>query len=199
MDPRIEKLTRDAIKTIEKLGAVIQEMSLPHTEYAMSCYYILVPSEVSSNLSKFDGIRYGKEREIFGAEAKRRIILGTYTLSSGYYDAYYLKAAKVRSLIKQDFDEAFKKVDIILAPTSPSLPFKIGEKVDDPLQMYLSDILVCPINIAGIPSLNVPCGFIQNLPVGMQIIGPQFGEKLLYQVGSAFEKETQYYKVEAKI
>ncbi len=199
MDTKIEKLTREAIKIIEKLGAVIRDVSLPHTDYAMACYYILVPSEISSNLSKFDGIRYGSERETFGAEAKRRIILGTYTLSSGYYDAYYLKAAKVRSLIKQDFDNAFKDVDIIVAPTSPSLPFKIGEKANDPLQMYLSDIFVCPINIAGIPSLNVPCGFINNLPVGMQIIGPQFEERLLYQVGSAFESETQFYKVHPKI
>lgn len=194
IDPAIEKLTQSAIKQFQTLGATVTQISLPHTEYAMASYYILIPAEVSSNLARFDGIRYGNERETFGAEAKRRIILGTFTLSSGYYDAYYLKAAKVRALIKQDFEEAFKKVDVLVAPTSPTPPFKIGEKTDDPLQMYLSDIFVCPINLAGIPSLNVPIGFTGSLPVGMQIIGPKFSEEILYQTAFSYEAETQYYK-----
>lgn len=194
MDKSIEKNTALALKTIEKLGVKVKKISLPHTKYAMACYYILVPSEVSSNLARFDGIRYGGKRELFGDEAKRRIMLGTYALSAGYYDAYYLKAAKVRNLIKQDFENAFKEVDIIIAPSSPTLPFRIGEK-KDPLQMYLSDIFMCPVNIAGIPSLNVPCGFSKKgLPIGMQIIGPQFSEELLYKVGFLYEEETMFYK-----
>lgn len=190
----ISQITQDAIDKLKDMGAVITEISLPHTDVAMSCYYILVPSEVSSNLARFDGVRFGEKRDFFGAEAKRRIMLGAYTLSSGYYDAYYLKAAKVRRLIKQDFENAFQNVDIIIAPSSPSLPFKIGEKTDDPLQMYLSDVFLCPINLAGVPSLNIPCGFVGELPVGMQIIGPHFKEELLFQVGHQFEKETEYYK-----
>lgn len=199
IDKRIEDLTMKAIKQYEKMGAEIKKISLPHTEYALACYYVLVPSEISSNLARFDGIRYGEKRELFGDEAKRRIMLGTYTLSSGYYDEYYLKATKVRALIKQDFENAFKDVDILIVPSSPSLPFKIGEKSNDPLKMYLSDILLCPINIAGVPSLNIPCGFVDNLPVGMQIIGPQFSEQLLFQIGHAYEKETQWYKQKPKL
>ncbi|MFH0863695.1 MAG: Asp-tRNA(Asn)/Glu-tRNA(Gln) amidotransferase subunit GatA [Candidatus Gottesmanbacteria bacterium] len=199
MDHKVEKITHEAIKKMETLGAKIKNISLPYTEYAIACYYILVPSEISSNLARFDGIRFGNERETFGDEAKRRIMLGTYTLSAGYYDAYYLRACKLRSLIKKDFESAFKIVDIILAPSSPTLPFKIGEKADNPLQMYLSDILMCPINIAGIPSLNVPCGFSENLPIGMQIIGPQFSEGLLFQVGYAYEQETEWFKIRPKL
>ena len=199
VDKKIEKLTFSAIKKIEALGAKIKSVSLPHTEYAMACYYILVPSEISSNLARFDGIRYGLSRETFGDEAKRRIMLGTFTLSAGYYDAYYLKAQKVRTLIKRDFDEAFKKVDIIIAPASPTMPWPLGEKIDNPLQMYLSDVFLCPVNIAGVPSLNLPCGFINGLPVGMQIIGPQFREDLLFQAGFAYEQETQWYKTKPKI
>ena len=199
MDPRIKDLTLQAVEKLRSMGSVVQQISLPHTDVAMACYYILVPSEVSSNLARYDGVRYGGPRSLFGAEAKRRIMLGTYTLSSGYYDAYYLKAAKVRRLIKQDFEEVFKKVDVMIAPSSPTLPFKIGEKVNDPLQMYLSDILLCPINIAGVPSLNVPCGFIDGLPVGMQIIGPHFKEELLFKVGHRFEQETEYYKTKPKL
>jgi len=190
----VSKVTQEALDTFKKMGAIIEEVSLPHTDVAMACYYILVPSEVSSNLARFDGVRFGEKREVFGAEAKRRIMLGAYTLSSGYYDAYYLKAAKVRRLIKQDFEEVLQKVDVIVAPSSPSLPFKMGEKADDPLQMYLSDIFLCPINLAGVPSLNVPCGFVGELPVGLQIIGPHYKEELLYQVGHQFEKETEFYK-----
>ncbi len=199
IDKEVENATQEAIKKLANMGAKIKNISLPHTSYAMACYYILVSSEVSSNLARFDGIRYGRERAIFGDEAKRRIMLGTYTLSSGYYDAYYLKAAKVRTLIKQDFEKAFKEVDVIIAPTSPTVAFKIGEKTSDPLKMYLSDILTCPVNIAGVPSLNVPAGFVDGLPTGIQIIGPQFSEELLYQVGYVFERETQYYKVKPKI
>lgn len=195
LDSKVNNSIKDSLKVLEKLGATIKEISLPHTNYAMAAYYILVPSEVSSNLSRYDGIRYGETREIFGAEAKRRIMLGSYTLSSGYYDAYYLKAAKVRTLIKQDFEKAFKDVNVLITPTSPTLPFKIGEKTDDPLQMYLSDIFLCPVNLAGIPGLSVPSGFVNNLPVGMQIIGPQFSEELLYKVAYLFEQETQYYKI----
>ncbi len=195
----VEAATYGAIKKLESLGAKIKNISLPHTPYAMACYYILVSSEVSSNLARFDGIRYGQKRNIFGDEAKRRIMLGTYTLSSGYYDAYYLKAARVRTLIRGDFEKAFKEVDVILAPTSPTVAFKIGEKTSDPLKMYLSDILTCPVNIAGVPSLNVPAGFVDDLPTGIQIIGPQFSEELIYQVGQAFEEETKYYKVGPKL
>jgi len=195
LDNKVNNSIKDSFKILEKLGATIKEISLPHTDYAMAAYYILVPSEISSNLSRYDGVRYGGAREIFGAEAKRRIMLGSYTLSSGYYDAYYLKAAKVRTLIKQDFENAFKKVNVVIAPTSPTLPFKIGEKTSNPLQMYLSDIYLCPVNLAGIPGLNVPSGFVDGLPVGMQLIGPQFSEELLYKVAYLFEQETQYYKI----
>ena len=194
LEPEIKDLTLNAIKTLEKLGAKVIEITLPHTEYGVAAYYIIQPSEVSSNLARYDGIRFGNSRDSFGAEAKRRIILGTYTLSSGYYDAYYLKAMKVRRLIKEDFDKAFKNVDVLICPTSPSLPFKLGEKISDPLQMYLSDILTVTQNLAGVPSLNVPCGFVNNLPVGMQIVGPHFSEKLLYQAGYAYEQETKWYE-----
>jgi aspartyl-tRNA(Asn)/glutamyl-tRNA(Gln) amidotransferase subunit A len=195
LDNKVNNSIKNSLKVLEKLGATVKEISLPHTDYAMAAYYILVPSEVSSNLSRYDGVRYGGTREIFGAEAKRRIMLGSYTLSSGYYDAYYLKAAKVRTLIKQDFEKAFREVDILVGPTSPTLPFKLGEKVDDPLKMYLSDIFLCPVNLAGIAGLSVPSGFVNGLPVGMQLIGPQFSEELLYKAAYLFEQETQYYKI----
>ena len=199
LDPKIKQLTKEAIKTLENLGAIVYEVSLPHTEYGVATYYIIQPSEVSSNLARYDGIRFGFGREKFDSEAKRRIILGTFTLSSGYYDAYYLKAMKVRRLIREDFTKAFKKVDVLICPTSPTLPFKIGEKTSDPLTMYLSDIYTTSMNLAGIPSLNVPCGFIDNLPVGMQIVGPDFSEKLLYQVAYAYEQETNWYQKQPEI
>jgi aspartyl-tRNA(Asn)/glutamyl-tRNA(Gln) amidotransferase subunit A len=190
-------------KAIEKLvsqGARAVDVSLPHTEYAMACYYILVPSEISSNLARFDGLRYGQTREKFGAEAKRRIMLGTYALSAGYYDAYYRKAQKVRALIKKDFEQAFKKVDLLVGPNSPTPAFKLGEKVDDPLAMYLSDILVCPVNIAGIPGLNVPCGFSSTgLPIGMQIIGPQFSEGLILKAAHQYEQATPWHQRKPKL
>ena len=194
IDKGVREVTMTAIGKLESLGMRVEEISLPHTEYAMACYYVLVPSEISSNLSRYDGVRFGATRDTFGAEAKRRIMLGTHALSAGYYDAFYHKAAKVRTLIKQDFEKALEKVDVILAPVSPTPPFKLGEKVNDPLAMYLSDIFVCPVNIAGVPALSVPCGFAGILPIGLQIIGKQFGEQLLYQVASAYENETEWYK-----
>lgn len=199
MDDSIRRVTETAIRALKKLGAETVSVSLPHTKYAMACYYVLVPSEISSNLARFDGIRYGHVRETFGQEAKRRIMIGTYALSAGYYDAYYLKAAKVRTLIKKDFDDAFNKVDALVVPSSPNAPFKIGEKTADPLSMYLSDIFMCPVNIAGVPALNVPCGFVDDLPVGMQIIGPQYGEEKLYQIAAAYEKENEWYKIKPKL
>jgi len=194
LDLGIREKIISAVKILEKLGAEVFDVSLPHTEYGVATYYIIQPSEVSSNLARYDGIRFGHTREKFGDEAKRRIILGTYTLSAGYYDAYYLKAMKVRRLIREDFEKVFKKVDVLICPTSPTPPFKLGEKITDPLSMYLADIFtVCP-SLAGVPSLNLPCGFINNLPVGMQIVGPDFSEKLLYQVGYAYEAETKWYQ-----
>ncbi|MCL4382622.1 MAG: Asp-tRNA(Asn)/Glu-tRNA(Gln) amidotransferase subunit GatA [Patescibacteria group bacterium] len=203
IDRRIEETIKKAVKKLEALGAKIIEVSLPHTEYALAVYYIIQPSEVSSNLARYDGIRFGLTRDEFGDEAKRRIMLGTYTLSAGYYDAYYLKAMKVRTLIKKDFAEAFNKVDVLIAPTSPNLPWKLGEKVADPLKMYLADILTVTANLAGIPGLSLPCGFVEEkgcqLPVGMQILGPHWSEKLLFQVGHAYERETNFFKIKPKL
>ncbi len=199
LEPKIKTLILEALKKLENLGAKILEVSLPHTEYGVATYYIIQPSEVSSNLARYDGIRFGNKRESFGAEAKRRIILGTYTLSSGYYDAYYLKAMKVRRLIRKDFTDVFSKVDALICPISPSTPFKIGEKSADLLQMYLADIYTVNPSLAGIPSLAVPSGFSEDLPVGMQIIGPDFSEKLLYQIGFAYEQETKWYEREPNI
>jgi len=202
----LDKDTREAleksVKVLEDLGAQIVEVSLPNTEYAIATYYIIQPSEVSSNLARYDGIRYGNDRSSFGKEAKRRIMLGTFTLSSGYYDAYYKKAMQVRTLIVDDFTKAFEKVDpdsigvdALVAPVSPTPPWKFGEKANDPLQMYLSDALTVPINLAGVPALSVPAGFSSNkLPIGIQFIGPHFSEKLLFQIGNNFEKKTEFYK-----
>ena len=203
LDTKVKDLILSAVKKLESLGAEIVEISLPHTEQGIATYYIIQPSEVSSNLARYDGMRFGNTRDAFGQEAKRRIILGTYTLSSGYYDAYYLKAMKVRRLMREDFTNAFNPsadgVDVIIAPTSPTPPFKLGEKTNDPLAMYLSDIFTPTINLACVPSLNVPCGFLQGLPMGMQIIGPDFSEKLLYQVAYAYEQETKWYETKPKI
>jgi len=194
LDQKIKQLILEAVKKLEKLGSNVDNISLPHTEYGVATYYIIQPSEVSSNLARYDGVRFGRTREQFGSEAKRRIILGTYTLSSGYYDEYYLKAMKVRRLIRNDFIKAFQKVDVIICPVSPTLPFRLGGKVNNPLQMYLADIFTVTANLAGVPSLAVPCGFINGIPVGMQIIGPDFSEKLLYQVGHTYEQETKWYE-----
>lgn len=193
IDREVEEAVRKVAKTFEKCGVEISEVSLPHTKYANSVYYIVQPAEVSSNLGRYDGIRYGNDRNSFGSEAKRRIMLGTYVLSAGYYDAYYLKAMKVRSKIVADFDKAFDKVDAIIAPVSPTPPFKLGEKASSPLQMYLADILTVAGNLAGIPGLAIPSGFTQNgLPLGFQLLGPRFSEYVLFQLGKLYEKAVDY-------
>ena len=208
IEPEVRKVIEEAIKKIEKEGAKIEEISLPHTKYALACYYIVATSEASANLARYDGIKYGKSEirnqksevhnlmdvylktrgEGFGQEVKRRIMLGTYALSAGYYEAYYLRAQKVRTLIKQDFEKNFEKVDFILTPVSPFLPFKIGEKIDDPLKMYLSDIFTVSSNLAGLPALSLPCGKVGELPVGVQIIGKPFSEPAIFQLGKFLEK-----------
>ncbi len=213
IDKDVELAVKGAIEKLENLGATIEEVSLPHTEYAVATYYIIAPAEASSNLARYDGVEYGyrakgegvdkdllgmyedTRKEGFGAEVKRRIMLGTHTLSSGYYDAYYLKAQKVRTLIKQDFDKAFKGFDILVTPTSPTPAFKIGEKIDDPLQMYLSDIFTIPTNLAGLPAMSLPCGLSKNgLPIGLQLIGNYFDEGRILQVAHAFEQSTDFHK-----
>jgi len=205
INPGVEKMIKDFIKKIESQGSEVIEISLPHTKYAIPCYFLVSSSEASANLSRYDGIKYGKsnmqEEELniidtylktrghgFGNEVKRRIMLGTYALSSGYYDAYYLRAQKVRALIKQDFEKAFEKVDIILTPTSPFTAFKIGEKVENSLSMYLADVFTAPTSMAGLPALSIPCGEIENLPVGLQIIGKSFREDEIFKAASLFEK-----------
>lgn len=191
----------ESLKVLRSLGAEIVDVSLPHTDAGIAVYYILQTSEVSSNLARYDGIRYGHDRSEFGKEAKRRIMLGTFTLSSGYYDAYYKKGMQVRTLIIKDFTDTFTKVDALVAPVSPTPPWKFGEKANDPLAMYLSDALTVTINLAGVPALSVPAGFSTltssgqvKLPIGIQFIGPHFSEKLLFQIGNQFEKKTEYYK-----
>lgn len=188
IETEVKNITKEAIEKLKSLGAIISSVSLPYTDYAMSCYYILVPSEISSNLARYDGVRFGNDRSKFGDEAVRRMMIGTYALSSGYYDAYYKTAQKVRSLIKKDFDNVFNEVDVMVIPSSPSVPFKIGEKSTDPVSMYLADIFMCPVNIAGVPAINVPCDFVSKLPVGLQFVGPQFKEERLYSIASAYEQ-----------
>lgn len=200
LDPEVEKTIKTAIEVLRKEGAKIVDVSLPLTKYGIAAYYLIASSETSSNLARFDGIRFGRAREAFGPEAKRRIMLGTYALSAGYYDQYYLKAQKVRSLIKQDFDKAFAKCDVLLGPVSPVLPFKFGEKVEDPLQMYLVDIYTVLVNLAGIPSLALPAGFSSSgLPIGMQIMGPQFSEGLLLSIGYNYERLTEWHRQNPKL
>ncbi|MCF6155755.1 MAG: Asp-tRNA(Asn)/Glu-tRNA(Gln) amidotransferase subunit GatA [Candidatus Brocadia sp.] len=205
----VHKALKDALKVYERLGAKVIDISLPHTEYAVAVYYIVANAEASSNLARYDGVRYGHRTseshgiidmycrtrsEGFGNEVKRRIMLGNYALSSGYYDAYYLKASKVRNLIKNDFDIAFEEVDCIICPTSPVPAFKIGERANNPLEMYLSDIYTIPANLAGIPGISIPCGFSREaLPIGMQILGKHFEEKKLLQIAYAFERETDFH------
>jgi len=184
----VAEAIKKAISRLESLGAKIIEISLPRTKEAISVYYLIMPSEVSANLSRYDGIRFGSSRDKFGPEVKRRIMLGTYALSAGYYDAYYLKAAKVRTLISQEFKGAFKKVDVIVGPVSPVLPFKIGERVDNPLQMYLADILTVPVNLAGLPGISIPCGLVSGLPVGLQIIADHWQEGKIFNVAYAYEQ-----------
>lgn len=204
----------DALKVLEKEGATWEEVSLPHSKYALATYYLLSSSEASANLARFDGVRYGyrtpnaenliemykKTRaEGFGEEVKRRIMLGTFALSSGYYDAYYKKAQKVRTLIKQDFEKVFEQYDVIVGPTTPTPAFKIGENTTDPLTMYANDILTIPVNLAGVPAISVPCGFDKGLPLGLQIIGRHFDERTVYKVAHAFEQATDFHKQQPQL
>lgn len=214
MDPVVDASVKAAIRQLESLGAIPVEVSLPHTGYAVATYYLLATSEASSNLARYDGVKYGfrepgidlldmymKTRATgFGPEVKRRIILGTYALSSGYYDAYYKKAQQVRTLIKRDFENAFGTVDLIVTPTSPTAAFKVGEKADDPLQMYLSDIFTISVNLAGVPGISVPCGFTPDtLPIGMQLIGKHFDEATILKVAYAYEQSTEWHKRKPKL
>ena len=206
IDQRVKEIIKDRIKDFELSGASIEEVSLPHTDYALATYYIVMTAEVSSNLARYDGIKYGKSlaesdritnlldvyfetrKEFLGEEVKRRIMLGTYCLSVGYYEAYYLQAQKVRTLIKKDFEKAFKKVDILLTPTSPTPPFKLGERLENPLTMYMADVLTVSANLAGLPAISLPAGEIDKLPVGLQLIGPAFSENFLLSVAQLAQK-----------
>lgn len=192
VDSVVSENVQSAINILKKAGFVFKSVKLPTTKQAISVYYIIQPAEVSSNLGRFDGIRFGNDRKSFGTEAKRRIMLGTFVLSSGYFDAYYKKATQVRTLIISEFDKVFENVDLLIAPVSPTPPFKIGDKVNDPLKMYLSDVLTVPANIAGIPALSVPFGKYSGLPLGFQLMGPRFSEELLFSVASKFESLTDY-------
>ena len=208
MDPEVEAAVRDAIKTLEKLGARCEPVSLPHTEYGLAAYYLIAPAECSSNLARYDGVKYGlrvpRARDIvdmysktraqgFGREVKRRIMLGTYALSAGYYDAYYGKAQRVRTLVRRDFQQAFERVDLIVAPTTPNVAFKLGEK-EDPLQMYLNDVFTIPVNLAGLPGLSMPAGFTRiGLPIGLQLIGRPFDEPTLLRAAYAYERATEWH------
>ncbi|MDD2553296.1 MAG: Asp-tRNA(Asn)/Glu-tRNA(Gln) amidotransferase subunit GatA [Desulfotomaculaceae bacterium] len=209
IDPAVRGVVLKAMEKLESLGAVVEYTTLPHTEYALPTYYLIAQAEASSNLARYDGVRYGirakgsedvidmfmKTRsQGFGHEVKRRIMLGTYALSTGYYDAHYLKALKVRTLIKEDFDRAFKKYDLLLSPVSPTTAFRIGEKIDNPLQMYLSDICTISVNLAGIPGLSIPCGFAGGLPVGLQLMGRHFDEGTMFRAAYTFEQNTDYHK-----
>ncbi|MHA7628496.1 Asp-tRNA(Asn)/Glu-tRNA(Gln) amidotransferase subunit GatA [Corallococcus sp. M7] len=215
MDPEVAGTLRASLEELEKLGATLVDVSLPHTKYALATYYLLASSEASSNLARYDGIRYGQRakdarglKELytqtrgqgFGAEVKRRIMLGTYALSAGYYDAYYLRAQKVRTLIREDFTKVFQQVDAIVSPTSPVPAFKLGAKVDDPLSMYLMDVYTLPCNLAGLPGLSVPCGFTQGgLPIGMQLLGRPFDEARLLRIARAFEREHDFFRRAAPV
>jgi aspartyl-tRNA(Asn)/glutamyl-tRNA(Gln) amidotransferase subunit A len=210
IDPQVARSVEEAVAVLKKMGARIVEISLPHSAYALAVYYIIAPCEASSNLARYDGVKYGFRAggtqdlldmyqetrwQGFGAEVKRRIMLGTYALSAGYYDAYYLKASRVRTLIRQDFEKAFEKCEAIVLPTAPTPAFKIGEKVEDPLQMYLSDILTIPCNLAGLPGLSLPCGFSkEGLPIGLQIVGNLFQEEKILRVAYTFEKNTEHHR-----
>lgn len=214
MQPEVQQTVRAAIRDLEKQGAVLTDISLPHTEYAVAVYYIVATAEASSNLARYDGMRYGyrapgkdlidtymlTRQQGFGPEVKRRVMLGTYALSAGYYDAYYLKAQRVRSLIKKDFAEAFLRCDAIVTPTSPTTAFKLGEKIQDPLQMYLSDIYTISVNLAGLPALSLPCGFDSTgLPIGLQIIGKHFDEPTVLRLAYAYEQSTGWHETKPRI
>ena len=210
----VKDALKKAVKKYEELGAKIEEVSLPSFEYAVSTYYLIAPAEASSNLARFDGVKFGHRsknapdlmtmylntrQEGFGPEVKRRIMIGTYALSAGYYDAYYLKALKVRTLIKKDFEKAFEKCDVLVSPTSPTVAFNIGEKANDPLAMYLSDIATIPINLAGVPAISIPCGMSQGLPIGMQLIGKIFDEETLLRTAYTYEQNTEWHKGKPKL
>ncbi len=215
MQPEVAAAMEIAIAKLEELGASVERgVSLPSTPYALAVYYIIAPSEASANLARYDGVKYGfsfqgtdsmweameKTRQFgFGPEVKRRIMLGTYALSAGYYDAYYLKAQKVRTLIRMEFDKAFEKYDALITPTSPTVPFKAGEKGDDPLAMYLSDVCTLPINIAGVPAISIPAGFASGLPIGMQIIAKPFAEETIFRIAHAYEQATGWQKMNPKV
>jgi len=206
----VEQTVRKAIEQLQSMGAEVEEISCPRFRYGLPTYYIIAPSEASANLARYDGVKYGLRTEAtdslmsmytqtraqgFGAEVKRRIMVGTYALSAGYYDAYYLKAQKVRTLIKQDFERAFEQVDVLVCPTAPNTAFKAGERTEDPLSMYLTDLMTIPVNLAGLPALSVPCGFDdQGLPIGLQLIGNVLQEELLLQVAYAYEQSTPWHE-----
>lgn len=208
MDPEIKKVVMDAVGEFEKAGSEIVEISLPHAEYALATYYIIMPAEASSNLGRYDGLRYGYHScgenlietysrtrgEGFGKEVQRRVMLGSYTLSAGYYDAYYRKALQVRTLLKQDFDEALKQVDLIITPTSPSVAWGLGEKFNDPLTMYLSDIYTITANLVSVPAMSIPCGFVNDLPVGLHLVAKHFHEYTLYKAGAFYQSKTDWHK-----
>jgi len=204
VEPAVAASVRSAVDRLASLGAEVGEAALPHAEYALSAYYLIAPSECSSNLARYDGVRYGHRAagahedsiammfatrgEGFGPEVKRRIMLGTYALSAGYYEAYYGQAQKVRTVISREFADAFERFDVLVSPTSPTVAFRIGEKAENPLAMYLADVLTIPPNMAGLPSLSIPCGLSEGLPVGLQLIGPQFSENTLFRAGHALEQ-----------
>ncbi len=208
MEPDVERAVRDALAELERQGAALVDISLPSTDHGLAVYYIIQPAEASSNLARYDGVRYGlrvegrdlletyrrTRGEGFGPEVKRRMILGTYALSAGYYDAYYVKAQKVRTLIKAEFDRAFERCDAIVTPTSPTVAFRIGQKVDDPLAMYLNDVFTLPGNIAGLPGISVPCGFSDGLPIGLQVMASSFQEATLFRVAAAYERATGFHE-----
>ena len=214
MEKKVRSAVLEATSVLEDLGASLEEVSLPSTPYALACYYILALSECSANLARYDGVKYGfsyqdtanmweameKTRQYgFGAEVKRRIMLGTYALSAGYYDAYYLKAQKVRTLLRREFEEAFRHYDALVTPTSPTVAFHLGEKTEDPVQMYLSDIYTVPVNVAGLPSISVPCGLADSLPVGMQLISPPVSEETLLRISYAYEQATEWHKARPQL
>ena len=214
IEPGVKAAVLDAVKILEGLGATVEPVSLPTTEHALACYYIIAPSECSANLARYDGVKYGYSYQDtpdmwqamestrqygFGPEVKRRIMLGTYALSSGYYDAYYLKAQQVRTLIRQDFDRVFQQVDALVTPTSPVVAFPLGARTADPLQMYLIDVCTLPINIAGLPAISIPCGFSEGLPVGMQLIGPHLSEERLLGIAFAYEQSTEWHRARPEL
>ena len=214
MQPEVEAGVRAAVGELERLGAIVEPVSLPHTEYAIATYYLIATAEASSNLARYDGIRYGlrvpadslgamyeaSRAAVFGTEVKRRIMLGTYALSAGYYDAYYLKAQQVRTLIRRDFEQVFQRCEALVTPVAPTTAFRLGEKIADPLTMYLSDIFTISVNLAGLPGLALPCGFdASGLPIGLQVIGRPFDEETVLRIGAAYEQATDWHRRRASL